>query len=61
MSSRVKCRANRWSGCHLDVACCRRDDQNVVPASSPSRRDFFNSLLVLLSQKAAWCGRGSEA
>jgi hypothetical protein len=24
-------------------------------------RPFFSSLLVLLSHKAAWCGRGSEA
>jgi hypothetical protein len=33
----------------------------MTPASSPNANEFFNSLLVLLSQKAAWCGRGSEA
>jgi hypothetical protein len=33
----------------------------VNHAQPSAAMEFFNSLLVLLSQKAAWCGRGSEA
>jgi hypothetical protein len=60
----------KWEGQDDNDPACGRGWVSLGPAgrlvghfyiSSANAPDFFSDLLVLLSQKAASCGRGSEA